>query len=156
MKKGDFICRPFLMRAVLAGFILGSGLFLFACSKAAPKCDSGGAVDAVIHEVSQDMKKDFNYLASAGTGELTEDEWRTMRAGIMITVVDIREQNFDKDTDRRTCAGNLVIQEAAGKESIPITYIPETDKASGGVKVTLSGYQEHKNKKTAPLISGDQ
>ncbi len=156
MKRQDFPSKLFRMGEVFAGLIFVAGFFLFGCSKAAPKCDSGKVVDAIIHEVSQDMKKDANFLAGAGSGELSEDEWRTLRAGIMITVDNIREQNYAKDLDKRTCAGNLIIQDSSGKESIPVVYIPETDKVSGEVRVALTGYQEHKNKKTGPLISDDK
>jgi hypothetical protein len=156
MKKQDFPGKLLRMGKVCAGLIFVAVFFLFACSKSAPKCDSGKAVDAVIHEVSQDLKKDLALIAGAGSSELSEDEWRTLRAGIMITVDNIREQNYTKDSDKRTCAGNLIIQDSSGKESIPVVYIPETDKVSGEARVTLTGYQEHKNKKTGPLISNDK
>ncbi|TAN43813.1 MAG: hypothetical protein EPN22_09055 [Nitrospirae bacterium] len=156
MERRVFPGKLFRIGEVIAGLIFSAAFLLFACSKAAPKCDSGKAVDAVIHEVSQDMKKDLNFLASAGSGGLSEDEWRTLRAGITITVDNIREQNYVKDSDRRTCAGTLTIQDSSGKESIPVVYVPDTDKASGEVRVTLTGYQEHKYKKTGPLISDDK
>ncbi len=139
MKKQDVpgnLCRR---GEVFAGLILVAVLFLFSCSKAAPKCDNGKAVDAIIHEVSQDMKKDANFLAGAGSGELSDDEWRTLRASIMITVDNIREQNYAEESDKRTCAGNLIIQDSSGKESIPVVFIPAADKVSGEVRVTLTG-----------------
>ncbi len=98
----------------------------------------------------------MNFLAGAGSDELSEDEWRTLRASIMITVDNIREQNYDKELGKRTCAGNLIIQDSSGKDSIPIVYIPETDNGSGKVRVTMTGYQEHKNKQTGPLIPDDK
>lgn len=156
MRVQDLAGSSLRVGEVIGGLIIVAALFVSACSKAAPKCDNGKAVDAVIHEVSQDLKKDMGMLAGAGGDELSEDEWRTLRAGMIITVDNIREQNYAKDSDRRTCAGNLIIQDSSGKESIPIVYIPETDKASGEIRVTLTGYKEHKDKQTGPVLPDDK
>lgn len=143
------LTRTFMVLALASS----AGICLSACSKAAPKCDSSTAVDAVIHAVSQEMKKDMNIVAGAGSGDLSEEEWRMMRAGMLITVDSIREQSYDESTDTRTCAGNLIIQNSGSRDTIPIIYIPTKDKTTGEARVQLSGYREFKSRgQNAPLL----
>ncbi len=142
-----------IMTLMMLVLVSSAGIGLSACSKAAPKCDSSTAVDAVIHSVSQEMKKEMNIVAGAGSGDLSEDEWRMMRAGMLITVDSIREQGYDESTDTRTCGGNLIIQNSGSRDTIPITYIPIKDKTTGEVRVQLSGYREFKERsRNAPLL----
>ena len=71
--------------------------------------------------------------------ELSDDEWKLLRSGMIIDLENIREQNFDKDTGKRTCAANLMIVEGGKKELTPIIYIPMTQEGSGELQVTISG-----------------
>jgi hypothetical protein len=126
-------------------------LSLSSCSKAAPKCDSSKAVDAVIYAVGQDMRKDLSGVAGIAGPELSEEEWRMFRAGIVITVDNMREQAVDENTGKRTCAGNVSIQNSGKTEIIPVTYVTELD-ASGSVKVSLSGLEARKRAPAGPLV----
>lgn len=126
-------------------------LSLSSCSKSAPKCDSSKAVDAVIYAVGQDMRKDLSGIAGIGGPELSDEEWRMFRAGMVITVDNMREQGVDESSGKRTCAGNVSIQSSGKTDIIPVTYVTELD-ASGNVKVSVSGLEARKNAPAGPLI----
>ena len=70
-------------RVALIGIFAALLFVVCGCSKAAPACDGGKTIDAVINLVGQDLKKDLAAVAGMGGPgmELSEDEWRTMRAG---------------------------------------------------------------------------
>jgi hypothetical protein len=103
--------------------------------------------------VSQDFKKDLAAITGLGGPgmELTDDEWRTIRAGMVIDLENIREHSFDEAAGQRKCAANLMIVRGGSKELIPITYISELNKDTGDLKITLSGMEEFKKAKTAPV-----
>jgi hypothetical protein len=82
--------------------------------------------------------------------ELTDDEWKLLRASMVINLENIREQSYDKDAGKRICAANLMIVSSGSKDIIPVTYTAEISKDTGDLKVTLSGLQEFKKAKTAP------
>lgn len=137
----------------VAMFCFMGALFLLqsSCSKSAPKCDSSSAVDAVIYFVGQDLKKDLSGLAGFSGAELSEEEWRMLRAGMVITVNNMREQGVDQGSGKRTCAGNVSIQNSGNTDIIPVTYVTELD-ASGEVKVSVSGLEARKGAPARPLI----
>lgn len=130
--------------------VLLTGL-IASCSKSAPKCDSSKAVDAVIYAVGQDLRKDLSGLAGISGSQLSDDEWRMFRAGMVITVDTMREQGVDESAGKRTCAGNVSIQEHGKTDIIPVTYSTELD-AAGSVKVNVSGLEARKKAPVGPLI----
>lgn len=125
------------------------------CSKSAPKCDGGKTVKAVINTVSEDFKKDLAAIAGMGVPgmELTDDEWRTIRAGMIIDLENIREHSSDEAAEKRSCVANLMIVSGGAKDLIPVTYVTERNKDSGDVKITLSELEEFKksNSDVTPL-----
>jgi hypothetical protein len=114
------------------------------CSKSVPNCDDGKTIKAVINAVSQDLKKQLSGVAGVQPGmELSDDEWKLLRSGMIIDLENIREQNFDKNTGQRTCAANLMIVQSGKKELTPITYIPMTQEGSDELQVTISGLDNY-------------
>lgn len=142
-------------RMVLTGIFAALLFAACGCSKAAPACDGGKTIDAVISLVSRDLKKDLAAIAGMGGPgmELSEDEWRTIRAGMVIDLENIRENSFDEAAGQRTCAANLMIVRGGKKEIIPVTYVAETNRDTGDIKATLSGFREYKKAQKLPLPS---
>jgi hypothetical protein len=128
-------------------------VFACGCSKSAPKCDDGKTVKAVVDTVSQDFKKDLAGIAGLGGPgmELSDDEWKTIRAGMVIDLENIREHSFDEAAAKRNCAANLMIVQGGSKELIPVTYVAERNKDTGDVKITLSGMEEFRKSKSEPV-----
>lgn len=121
-----------------------------ACTKSVPDCDDGKAVKAVINTVSEDLKEDLSSIAAAPGMALTEEEWKLIRAGMIIDLEDIREQSFDKDAGVRKCAATLMIQSSGSKERIPLTYIPKLNKETGDLVVAIFGLAEYKQSLEPP------
>lgn len=124
------------------------------CSKTTPACDSGKTVKAVVNIVGQDFKNDLAAIVGLGGPgmELTDEEWKSIRAGMVIDLENIREHSFEEAEGKRKCAANLMIVSGGSKELIPVTYISEINKDTGELKVTLSGLEEYKKSKTAPSM----
>ena len=129
-------------------------LAVYGCSKSTPACDNGKTVKGVINIVSQDFKKDLAAIVGMGGPgmELTDDEWRTIRAGMIIDLENIREHSYDEAEGKRECAANLMIVSSGSKELIPVTYVTEISKDTGELKITLSGLEEYQKAKTAPML----
>lgn len=145
------ICYP--KELAVAGIFTILLVFAPGCSKSAPKCDDGNTVKLVIDTVSQDIRKDLAAIAGMGGPgmELSDDEWKTIRAGIIIDLENIREHSLDEAAEKRNCAANVMIVEGGKKELIPVTYTAERNKDTGDVKVTLSGLEEIKKTKSEPM-----
>lgn len=136
----------------LAGMVMLFSLLAGGCSKSVPKCDDRKAVEAVINSVSQDLKKQLSGIAGVQPGmELSDDEWKLIRSGMIIDLENIREQNFDKDTGKRTCAANLMVVEGGKKELTPITYIPMKREGSDELQVEISGLDHHGKEQEAEM-----
>jgi hypothetical protein len=142
------------MGMVLIGVFAVLLLAEYGCSKSAPACDNGKTVKAVINIVGKDFKNDLASIAGLGGPgmELTDDEWRTIRAGMIIDLENIREHSYDEAEGKRKCAANLMIVTSGSKELIPVTYVSEINKDTGELKITLSGLEEYKKAKTAPML----
>jgi|GEM_PF-3043438 len=142
--KGQMSERFYRREFAIAGIFVILLIFVSGCSKSVPKCDDGKTVKAVINTVSEDFKKDLAAVAGMGAPgmELTDDEWRTIRAGMVIDLEEIREQSFDEAADKRICAANLMVVSGGAKELIPVTFVTERNRDSGEVKITLSGLDE--------------
>ncbi|MEW6418470.1 MAG: hypothetical protein AB1480_10160 [Nitrospirota bacterium] len=144
----NFRCTGMVLTGVFA-------ILLFAlqgCSKSTPACDSGKTIKTVVNIVSQDFKNDLAAIVGVGGPgmELTDEEWKSIRAGMVIDLENIREHSFDEAECKRKCAANLMIVSGGSKELIPVTYISEINKDTGELKVTLSGLEEYKKSKVAP------
>jgi hypothetical protein len=133
-----------------AGISLSAGvcilllLLMSGCSKSVPKCDDGKTIKAVINAVSQDFRKQLSGIAGIQSGmELSDDEWKLLRSGMIIDLENTREQNFDKDAGQRTCAANLMIVQGGKKELTPITYVAMTQEGSDELRVTISGLDNY-------------
>jgi hypothetical protein len=141
-------------------FYIGIGILtvllfaVYGCSKSIPACDNGKTIKSVINLVSQDFKKDLASIAGLGGPgmELTDDEWRTIRAGMVIDLENIREHSYDEAEGKRKCAANLMIVSSGKKELIPITYVSEINKDTGELNLSLSGLDEYRKTKTAPML----
>ena len=144
--KGNVFAMLKNMEMVPTVMLIAILFALSGCSKSPVSCDSGKATTAVINSVSQDLKKDLSVIAGmGGTGmELSDDEWKALRAGIVIDLENIRENSFDEAAGKRICAANLMIVQSGKKEIIPITYASEIRKDTGEQKVTFSGLKEYK------------
>jgi len=152
VNKKIILIKVFVNAIIFTGALTILSTLLFGCSKSTPKCDSGKAVTGVIDTVGQDFKKDLAALTGMGGPgmELTDDEWKTIRAGMIIDLENIREQGFNENSGKRTCAASLLIVSGGKKKIIPITYISEIQKDSGELKTTISGLAEFKQEQTAP------
>ncbi|GBE04524.1 MAG TPA: hypothetical protein ENG95_01465 [Nitrospirae bacterium] len=132
------LLRFYLLPAVLLTALLVSAL-LAGCTKSAPPCDNIETVDAVINAVSENLKKDFKSLTSFQPGmELSDDEWRLMRSGMIITVKNMTQLSYDEGTGQYECAGDVTINGVSGTEAIPVTYTSRLLE-SGELEVTVSG-----------------
>jgi len=129
--------------SIPAGVFILILLLMSGCSKSLPKCDDGKTIKAVIYAVGQDFRKQLSGIAGIQSGtELSDDEWKLLRSGMIIDLENIREQNFDKNAGKRTCAANLMIVQSGKKELTPITYIAMTQEGSD-VQVTISGLDNY-------------
>ena len=152
MKMEVISSKKFHYTVVITGLFATLLVMAGGCSKSVPGCDDGKTVKAVINTVSQDFKKDLAAVAGLGGPgmELSDDEWRTIRAGMVIDLENIREQSFDEAAGKRVCAATLMVVQGGRKELIPITYVPETSKETGDLKITLSGLDEFKKAEPVP------
>jgi hypothetical protein len=137
---------------VVTGLLAMLLILVGGCSKSIPGCDDGKTVKAVINTVSQDFRKNLSGIAGMGGPgmELSEDEWKTIRAGMVIDLENIMEQSFDEAAGKRTCAANLMVVQGGKKDLIPITYVPELNKETGEINITLSGLDEFRKEKAQP------
>jgi hypothetical protein len=147
-----------LSKMLHSGVLVITGLFtvllilLGGCSKSIPGCDDGKTVKAVINAVSQDFRKHLSGIAGMGGPgmELSEDEWKTIRSGMIIDLENITEQSFDEAAGKRMCAADLMVVQGGKKDLIPITYVPEVNKETGELKISLSGLDESRKAKAEP------
>ena len=98
------------------------------------------AYDAVMNGLAAGMEivlEDINFIASFGSGELSEDEKRMFKASMNVNVDNIRQKSFDEDTNIYTCAADLTVRSSAGIESNSITYTSTLQ--NGEAQVTISG-----------------
>ena len=143
------------MEVGVVAFLAAAALLvtlMAGCSKSTPACDSGKVMDGVIYAVGQDIRKNLSGIAAMGGPgmELSDDEWRTIRSGMIITVENIKEQGFDEASGQRTCAGNVIIMRSGKKETMPVTYFAEIDKTSGELKTTISASKGKENEENPP------
>jgi len=137
---------------VVTGFFIMLLSLVSGCSKSVPGCDDGKTVKAVINTVSEDFRKNLSAIAGMGGAgmELSDDEWRTIRSGMVIDLENIRELSFDEAAGKRVCAANLMVVQGGKKELIPVTYVPELNKDTGELKTALSGLDEFRKAKAEP------
>jgi hypothetical protein len=137
---------------VITGLLAILLILAVGCSKSIAGCDDGKTVKAAINTVSQDFRKNLSGIAGMGGPgmELSEDEWKTIRSGMVIDLENIREQSFDEAAGKRTCTANLMVVQGGKKDLIPITYVPEVNKETGELNIALSGLDESRKAKARP------
>jgi hypothetical protein len=140
MKTKLFRVNPVcFLQMVLIGVLIMVAILSFGCSKSPTTCDSTDTVKAVISTASDSFKEQLSAVAGVQPGmELSEDEWRLMRAGMEFSLQNISEQSFNKGTGERHCSADLIVHRTGAKETIPISYTTELQ-SSGELKVTVSG-----------------
>jgi hypothetical protein len=115
-----------------------SGVFA-GCSKGPPTCDSKKVKKAVIDQHLATLKSQLSSIAaSGGPGmELTEDEWRMMRAGMNFEVRNIKQFSFDEASGILECEADLVQFSSGMETSMPIEYTAEVVQGTDQVFVTI-------------------
>lgn len=138
--KLGFSALSSLFILILFGTLIILAMLLSGCTKSRPSCDDKKTVKAVIAEASETFKKQLSGLTATQPGmELSDDEWRLLRAGMEITVKNINQQGFDGQTGKYACSADLIINQGGAKESILISYTSEHVQNTGNVQVTISG-----------------
>ncbi len=135
MKKkiGERVCLSFMIFICL--FLVISG-----CSKSTPECDDSKTIDAVIHAVGQNMKGKLAGIAGVQPGmELSDDEWRLIRSGMVISLDNIK--GFKTEEGKSECTADLIIVSSGSREVNPITYHASINKDSGSLQISISGLE---------------
>jgi len=94
----------------------------------------------VIDQHIEDLKSQLSSVASAGGQpgmELSEDEWRTMRAGMNFELRNIKQFSFDEAAGILECEADLIVFSSGQENNIPIEYTAEIVESTGKVLVTI-------------------
>ena len=123
-----FLCIVMMVTVVLAG-----------CSKGPPTCDSKNVKKAVIEQYAEDLRSQVDSIASIGGAgsELSDDEWRMMRAGMNFELRNIKQFTFDEAANTLECEADLIKFQAGKQDNIPIEYTAEIVASTGQVHVTI-------------------
>jgi len=123
-----FLCIVMMFSVVLAG-----------CSKGPPTCDSKKVKEAVIEQHLENLKSDLNAVASIGGAgsELSDDEWRMMRAGMNFELRNIKQFSFDEAAGVLECEADLIVFSSGMKNNIPIEYTAEIVASTGQIHATI-------------------
>ena len=139
-RENNYLKSFYRVIPILIGiFIICAGL-LAGCSKSPPTCDTKKVKKAVIAQRIEDLKSQVSAVAEAGGQpgmELTEDEWRMMRAGMNFELRNIKQFSFDEATGTLECEADLVTFSSGTESSIPIEYTAEVVKGTDQVLVTI-------------------
>ena len=125
---------------VFIGVLIAGAGFLGGCSKSPPACDSKKVKEAVIEKHIAELKSQLSMIANAGGQpgmELSEDEWRMMRAGMNFELKNVKQFSFDEASGTLECEADLVTFSSGTQTSEPIEYTAEVTKGSDQVIVTI-------------------
>jgi hypothetical protein len=125
---------------ILLGITIIFSFVLTGCSKGPPTCDSEKVQKAVIDEHIADLKSQVSSVAGASGVpgmELSEDEWRLMRAGMNFELRNIKQFSFDEAAGILECEADLIVFSSGQQENIPIEYTAEIAASTGQVNVTV-------------------
>ena len=126
--------------AVFIGIFIAGAVFLEGCSKSPPACDGSKVKKAVIEKHIAELKSQLSAIANAGGQpgmDLSEDEWRMMRAGMNFELQNIKQFSFDEATSILECEADLIVFSGGKQDNIPIEYTAETVESTGQVLVTI-------------------
>ena len=141
MKSGIYCLKVFSRTIyILCLALLILAVVLPGCTKSPPTCDANKVKKAVIAKHIEDLKSQVSAVAGAGgqSGmELTEDEWRLMRAGMNFELRNIKQFSFDEATGTLECEADLITFSSGVESSMPIEYTAEIVKGTNQVLVTI-------------------
>ena len=126
---------------MLVGSVVGLSflvIFLSGASNAAPDCNAAETKNTVIEIAKGKLKENFNRLEQLQGIKLTTAE--KIDKTIKVSVENVRVVNYYKETGKRECAANLILEAKGEKEKHPIVYTSELmqDK-KGQFYVTVGG-----------------
>jgi len=128
------------MIPILLVMVMMFSIVLAGCSKGPPTCDSKDVQKAVIDQHLQDLRSDLSAVAAAGGQpgmELSEDEWRLMRAGMNFELRNIRQFSYDEAAGVLECEADLIVFSGGMQNNIPIEYTAEIVAGSGQINATI-------------------
>jgi hypothetical protein len=114
--------------------------FLAGCSKSPTTCDAKKVKKAVIAEYIDILKGRVSSVAGASGQpgmELSEDEWRMMRAGMNFELKNIKQFRFDKAKGQLECEADLIMYSSGTQKDIPIEYTADVTEGTDQVLVTI-------------------
>ena len=126
--------------AVFIGIFIAGAVFLEGCSKSPPACDGSKVKKAVIEKHIAELKSQLSAIANAGGQpgmDLSEDEWRMMRAGMNFELQNIKQFSFDEASGTLDCEADLVTFSSGSQTSEPIEYTAEVVQGTDQVLVTI-------------------
>lgn len=139
-RKIDYVKSFYMIMPILTGIFLICTGFLAGCTKSLPMCDSKKVKKVVIEQHIEELKSQVAGVAEAGGQpgmELTEDEWRLMRAGMNFELRNIKQFSFDEASGILDCQADLVTFSSGMESSMPIEYTAEVVKGTDQVLVTI-------------------
>jgi hypothetical protein len=137
-KEINHLQKSYKMFPILLGIGMIFSVLLSGCSKGPPACDSEKVKKAVIDQRIADLKSQVSSIAASGPGmELTEDEWRMMRAGMNFELRNIKQFSFDEASGTLECEADLVTFSSGMKSSMPIEYTAEVIQGTDLVRATI-------------------
>ena len=124
---------------VFLGIVMIFSVVLAGCSKGPPTCDNKKVQKAVIDQHIEDLRSEVSAVASIGGAgsELSDDEWRMMRAGMNFELKNIKQFSFDEATGTLECEADLLMFSSGKKDNIPIEYTAEIVASTGQVHATI-------------------
>ena len=127
------------MITILLVMVMMFSVVLAGCSKGPPACDSKKVKEAVIERYVEDLRSQISAVASIGGAgsELSDDEWRMMRAGMNFELKNIKQFSFDEATGTLECEADLLMFSSGKKDNIPIEYTAEIVASTGQVHATI-------------------
>lgn len=140
--RGENTClkKSYKIIPILLCIVMIFSFVLAGCSKGPPTCDNKKVKKAVINQHIKDLKSQVSAVASAGGQpgmELTEDEWRAMRAGMNFELRNIKQFSFDEADGILECEADLIVFSGGIENNIPIEYTAEIVETSGQVHATI-------------------
>jgi len=125
---------------ILLGILMIFSVVLAGCSKGPPTCDSKNVQKAVIDQKIKNLKSEVSAVAGAGGQpgmELSEEEWRLMRAGMNFELRNIKQFSFDEAAGILECEADLIVFSSGLENTIPIEYTAEIVASTGQVHATI-------------------
>jgi hypothetical protein len=132
--------KSYKMIPFFLGIVMIFSVVLAGCSKGPPTCNSKKVQEAVIDQHIKELKSQLSAVAGAGGQpgmELSEDEWRLMRAGMNFELRNIKQFSFDEAAGILECEADLIVFSSGLQNNIPIEYTAEIVASTGQVHATI-------------------